>query len=132
MDCGTKRVVRIEYGLDRTTVDLRLGDRIRDALARHVGQLLIHKLSGIGVTLADKATIEPLLGDALELSEEMKLRFVAWIAPLCVEEPLGEMKEKCRAPEVTGVNQIEVHALTDNPLDRCARRSDQIGRQLQH
>ena len=42
------------------------------------------------------------------------------------------MKEKCRAAEVASVNQIEVHALADNPLDRCARRPDQIGRQLQH
>jgi hypothetical protein len=45
--------------------------------------------AGIRVTpLADQIVIEPLLGDALQLSEEVQLWLFAGISPLGVKEPL--------------------------------------------
>jgi hypothetical protein len=53
-------------------------------------------LGGPGAALADETGIEPLPGDALELAEEVQLRFFARIAPMGVEESAGEMKQRRR------------------------------------
>ena len=69
-----------------------------DPVAGHVGQFLIHELRGIGAAFADEAGVEPLLGDALELAEQMELRLLAGIAPFRVEQALGEVEdERARA-----------------------------------
>ena len=78
-------VVGIEQGLDWALAEERPGDAGGDPVAGHVGQLLIHELRGIGAALADETGVEPLLGDALELAEEMELRLLAGVAPLRVE-----------------------------------------------
>ena len=66
----------------------RARDAGGDALAGHVGQLLVFELGGIGAALANQIFVEPLLGDALELAEKMKLRVFARIAPFGVEQAL--------------------------------------------
>ena len=91
---GTDGIVGIEHGFDRATADLRSRDGGRDALAGDIGQLLVHELGGVGATLADEAAIEPLSGDALELSEEIELRLFVRVAPLRVEQLPGEMEEE--------------------------------------
>ena len=131
VDRGADGIVRIEHSLDRSLVHVVRDDSSCDVLACLVGQLLIHELGGVGVALADKTAIEPLSGDALELSEKMEFRLLARIAPLCVEQPLGEMKEQSRAPEVAGVNQIEVDALADYALVAGDGRANDIGREFQ-
>jgi hypothetical protein len=73
---------RVEQRLDRALPRNCAGDRRRDAVAGHVGQLLVHEQPGIGVALATQAGVEPLLGDALELTEEVQLRVAARIAPV--------------------------------------------------
>ena len=83
------RVVGVKHGFDWTAADLRPRDRSRDSLAGHVGQHLVQELSGAGAALADEATVEPLLGDALELSEEIEPWFLARITPLGFEQPFG-------------------------------------------
>ena len=50
------------------------GDAGGDPVAGHVGELLIHELRRIGAALADEVAVEPLLGDALELTEQVELR----------------------------------------------------------
>ena len=50
---------------------------------------LIHELRRIGAALADEAGVEPLLGDALELTEQMELRLLAGVAPFRVEQAAG-------------------------------------------
>ena len=62
------------------------GDGGGDALAGHVGQFLVHELRRVGAAFADEAGIEPLLGDPLELAEEVEFGFFAGIAPLGVEQ----------------------------------------------
>ena len=70
---GAGGVVGIEQRLDRPLAHERARDAGGDALAGHVGQFLIHQLRRIGAALADEAGVEPLLGDALELAEEVEL-----------------------------------------------------------
>ena len=91
---GAGGIVGIEQRLDGPFAKELPGDAGGDAVAGHVGQLLIHELRGIGVTLADETGVEPLLGDALELAEQMQLRLLAGIAPLGVEQPLGDVEHK--------------------------------------
>ena len=111
VDRGTKRVVGIEDRLDGTPVDFRSRDGCRNTLAGHVGQFLVHELGRVGAALTDETALEPLSGDALELSEEMKLGFFMRVAPFRVEQPLGQKKEQGRASQVVGVKQIEVDRL---------------------
>jgi hypothetical protein len=94
---GAGGVVGIEHGLDRALADELARDGGGDALAGHVGQFLVHELRRIGAALADEAGVEPLLGDALELAEEMELRLFAGIAPLGVEQRLVRWKSTVEA-----------------------------------
>ncbi len=86
---GAGGIVGIENRFDRAAAHFGAGDGGGDALAGHVGELLIHELGRIGAAFADEASIEPLLRDALELSEQMELGFFAGVAPLGIDEPLG-------------------------------------------
>ena len=70
------------------------GDGRGDLVASHVGQFLIHELRGIGAAFAHKAGIEPLLGDAFELAEEVELRLLAGVAPFRVKQPLGDVEDE--------------------------------------
>ena len=79
---GAGGVVRIEHGLDRPLADELAGDAGGDPLAGHVGEHLVFELRRIGAAFADEVAVEPLLGDALELPEEVELRVFAWVAPL--------------------------------------------------
>ena len=87
------------------------GDGGGDPVAGHVRQLLVHEQRGIGAALADEAGVEPLLGDALELAEEVELRLLAGIAPFRVEQPVGEVEDERRGPHVAKMLQAHVHAL---------------------
>ena len=83
-------------------------DRGGDAFAGHVGQFLIHELRRVGAAFAHQAGIEPLLGDALELPEQVELGVFAGIAPLGVDQALG---------------QVEEHAWMRRMSPRCSRLS---------
>ena len=102
-----------------------------DAVAGHVGQLLVHELRRIGAALADQAGVEPLLGDALELAEQIELGLLAGVAPLGVEQTLGEVEEQRGRPHVAQVLEVQVHAFADDAGVAGDRRADQIGGQLQ-
>ena len=97
---GTVGIVRIEQRFDGSLAFEGAGDGGGDAVAGHVGQVLIHEQRRIGVALADETGVEPLLGDALELAEEVELRLLAWIAPFRVEQVLGELEEQRGWPHV--------------------------------
>ena len=71
-----------------------------DPLAGHVGQLLILELRRIGAALADETAVEPLLGDALELAEEVEFRLFAGVAPFGVEQVRVSWKTSVRGPHV--------------------------------
>ena len=81
--------------------------------------------------LADEVIVEPLAGDPLELAEQMQLRLLSGIAPLGLQQPLREMEQQGRAPQVAGVHQVEVHALTDDALVAGDGRSYKVGGQVQ-
>ena len=118
MDGRAGRVVGVEHGLDRALADERAGDAGGDALAGHVGELLVHELGRVGAALADQVGVEPLPGDALELAEEVQLGLLAGVAPLGVEQALGEVEQQRRAAHVAQVLQVQVDALADDAL-RC-------------
>ena len=94
MDRGTSRVVGVEQSLDGPLAHQGSGDGGGDALAGHIGQFLVHELRRISVAFADEIGIEPLLGDALELTEEVEFRLLAGIAPLGVQQAVGKMKQQ--------------------------------------
>ena len=56
----------------------------------------------------------------------MKFGLFARIAPFGVEQPVGQMEEQGRGPQVVGVNQIEIDTLADDSLVPRYRRTDQI------
>ena len=126
------RIIRIEHGLDRTTTDFRACDGGRDAFTGHICKFLVHQLRRICASLAGKAGIEPLPGNALELSEKMKLRFLARVPPFGIQQPLGEVEQKRGLTNVIRMNQIEVHAFADNPLVCRDGWSDYIRCQFQN
>ena len=68
------------------------GDGGSNSVAGHVGQFLIHEQRRVGVAFANQAAVQPLLGDALELAEEVKHRFLAWIAPFGIEQALSDVE----------------------------------------
>ena len=81
---GAGGIVRIEHGFDGVGSDHVVGDGGGDAVASHVGQFLIQELSRFGITFAHQTGVEPLLGDALELPEQVEFWVFARIAPLGV------------------------------------------------
>jgi len=83
---GAGRVVWVKQDLDRRFANRVRGDGGGNALAGHIGQIPVKYLRGICATRAEKASVKPLFGDALELTEQMKLRFFARIAPLGVKQ----------------------------------------------
>jgi len=125
-----RRVIGIEQRLDRALGEEGARDARRDAVAGHVGQLLIHEDRGIGASLANEAAIEPLFGDALELPEEMELGFLAGVTPFRVEQPVGEMEQTGGRPHVAEVFQVEVDAFPDDAGIASNRGADKAGRQF--
>ena len=125
------RVVGIEQRLDWAFAEELPGDGRGDAVAGHVGQFLVHELRRIGVAFADEAGVEPLLGDALELAEEVELRFLAGIAPFRVEQALSEVEEQRGRPHVAQMLEVQVDALADDAGVARDRWADEVGRQLQ-
>src|SRR5262245_57790229 len=83
---GTGRIIRSQQGFYGPPAFGRAGDAGCDAVAGHVGQFLVHEKRRIGIALAYEARVEPLLGDALELAEEVQLRFLAWITPFGIKK----------------------------------------------
>ena len=88
-----------------------------NALAGHIGQFLVHQLGRIGAALADQAGIQPLLGDPLELAEQVQFGLFTGVAPFGVEQTLGEMKQERGAAQIAGMDEVEVNALADDSLD---------------
>ena len=122
---GARGIVRIEQRLDRPLAEKLARDRRGDLVAGHIRQFLIHQLGGIGVAFADETGVEPLLGDALELAEEVQLRLLAGVAPFGVEQPLRDVEDERGRPHVAQVLQAHVHAFADDAgvaRDRGARR----------
>ena len=75
--------------------------------------------------------IEPHARDPLELAEQVQPRFLARIAPLGLEQPLCQVEQQRRPPQIARVDQAEVHPLADDPLVARDGRTDDFGRQLQ-
>ena len=61
------------------------------ALVREFGN---HQLGGVGVALALKAIAEPSAGDALQLAEEVQLRFAIGIPPVAIEQALCQLVQQ--------------------------------------
>ena len=129
---GASRVVGIEHGLDRALADELAVDAGDDLAAGHVGEHLVLELRRIGAALADQVTVEPLLGDALELAEEMKLGVFAWVAPLVQDKVRCQLVQDLRRSHVAGMNEIEVDFFADDAGVLGLGSADEVGRQFQH
>jgi hypothetical protein len=73
-----------------------------------------------------------LLGDALKLAEKVKFRFLSWVAPFCVDQALGKMKDKRGWTDVAQVLQIHIDALANDAGAASYRRTNKIGGQLKN
>ena len=112
--CGALGIVWIEERLDGAGVRKGCRDTGGDLVASHVCQLLIHQQGGIRVALADEAGVEPLLGDALELAEQVHFRIFAGITPFRVKQALREMENQRGLTHVAEMLETHVCGLTDD------------------
>ena len=87
--------------------------------------------AGIGVAFADEAGIEPLLGDALELAEQVELRLLAGVAPFRVEQALGDVEDQRGRPHVAEMLQAQIDAFADDAGIARDGGADEVGRQFQ-
>ena len=102
-----------------------------DAIAGHIGKFLIHEKRRIRAAFAHKASVQPLLGDSLQLAEEVELWLLARIAPFGVEEPMGEVEHERRGPHIAQMFQTHVHAFADDARIVSDGRTDQIGAEFE-
>ena len=58
--------------------------------------------------LHTKISVEPLLGDALELAEEMKFGVFAWVTPPVQDKMRCQLIQNLRRSNVAGMNEIEI------------------------
>ena len=114
MPGGACRVVGIQHCLDGAGTHQRTGDAGGDALAGHVRQFLVHQLRRISAAFAHEAVVQPLLGDALKLAEQIELGFFAGIAPFGVKQTLGDVEQQSGMAQVAGVDKVQVHGFTDD------------------
>lgn len=117
-------IERIEHRLDRPVLaNLIADDAGHDAIAGRVGEAEVQELRGIRAALADKVGVQPLARDPFELSEQVQLRLPFRIAPLLIKKMLGEVKQDGGPPDVAQVLDVQVHALADDALVPCHRRT---------
>ena len=62
----------------------------------------------------------------LSWPEQVQLGLLAGVAPLRVEEPLGQVEEQRRGSRVLQVLEAQVHGLTDDTGVPCDRGPDQM------
>ena len=128
---GADWIVRIEHRLDGAFFQVAGHDPPGDALAGGVRETLVQELGGPGAALADKVVLQPLARDPLELAEQVQLRFLAGVAPLGLQEPLGEVEDQSGRTHFLEMLQAQVHAFADDALVSRDRGSDQVGGELQ-
>ena len=79
--------------------------------------------------LAHKVLVEPALGDALELTEQVQPRLAVVVAPLSLQQIAGEVVHDSRAARVADGGEVEVGAFAEDPLVARASRTDHLRRQ---
>ena len=131
MHRGADRIVRIEHRLDGAFFQVAGHDPSGDALAGGIRETLVHELGGIRTALAHEVVLQPLARDPLELAEQVQLRFLAGVAPLGLQEPLGEVEDQGGGTHLLEMLEAQVHAFADDALVARDGGSDQIGGELQ-
>ena len=94
----------------------RARDAGGNAVAGHVGQVLVHQQAWIRAAFAHQAGVEPLARYALELPEQVELWLVARVAPLGVEQALRQVEQDGRRSQVTQVLEVKIDGLADDAL----------------
>ena len=122
-------IVGIEYRLDRALAEVALHDALSDALTGSVGELLVHQLGRVGAALADQMVVQPAARDPLELAEQVELRFRIGVAPVSLQQCLGQMEHQGGRPQVLQVLERQIYALADDARVVGDRRSDDLGRE---
>ena len=117
---------------DFGVADQGLGNGSLDPFGGHVGDFLVDHLRRIGAARASEvATVDPLARDALQLAEQMQLRFLARIPVFVVEEMPREVEQDRRRTHVFQMRHGQVDALANDPLVFRDRRPDEFRRQFQ-
>ena len=106
-------------------------DRLVNALASPVGQLLVLELGREGVAGAHQMAVQPATSDLLQLAEEVQLGLFARVPPLGFEQPPGEFVDERVLAHLFQPSQSQVHALADDALVVGLSGTNQLWRELQ-
>jgi len=79
-------IVGVEDGLDGPLTDELAVDASDDPVACHISQHFVFEVRRRSTAFADQVAVKPLLGDALELAEEVKLGVFASSAPFAQDQ----------------------------------------------
>ena len=126
------RVVGIEDGLDLVggRLDRLAGEK--DQLRRLIRQFQIGDHGRRGAAGADQiALVDPALGGALDLAEQMHLGRFGRVAELVVEKMLGEMIADLARPHRFQHRRGQLHPFADDAFQQHAARPDLLRRQFQ-
>ena len=118
--------------LDYVAFEVRPCDSGCNTITGHFSERHEHELGRIGVAFADQTLVEPLVGDAFQSAEEMKLGGGSGIPPLGIDQMLGEMEQEGRSPQIPGVAEVEVYAFADDACVGRVGRANQIGCQFEN
>ena len=83
-------------------------------------------------TVADEVTVQPLLGDALELAEQVQFRVLSRIAPLRHQQVGREFVENLGGPNVAGVSKCQIDGCADDSRVLSLRCAHKIGGEFQN
>jgi len=63
----------------------------------------------------------------LSWPKKVELRFLAGVAPLCIEQPLGNLKDRVEGRMSPKVLEAHVHTLANDARVACDGRPDEVG-----
>ena len=101
-------IIRVKHGFDWPFADELPVDARDDPTASHIGKHLVFELSWVCAAFTLQVAVEPLLGDALKLAEEMELGVFSWVTPPVQNKVRCQLIQNLRRSHVTCVNEIEV------------------------
>ena len=129
---GARGVVRIEHGLYGPFTNKLAVDAGDDLAAGHIGEHFVLELGRIRAALADQIPVEPLFRDALELTEEMKLGFFAWVAPPVQDQMRCQLIQNLRRSNIAGMNEVEVCFFSNDSGVLGLGRTNEVRRQFEN
>ena len=74
---------------------------------------------------------KPFLDHVPQFAEQVHLHVLVWVSPLGLQQPLCQVQHEGGCAKVAGIDQIQVNAFADDPLNSRTRWTDKGGIQMQ-